>query len=332
MNTVKLEDIARELNLSVSTVSRAISGKGRVGDRTRARVQAAVRESGYRINDVARSLRMKEAQNMGIIVPDISNAFFASVIKGAQHRCQESGYTLFVCNSDENPDIETETLDMLLSKQVSGLVLASVREREAIIGQYGSLGIPIVYIDNIPQGADLCDCVSIDNYAASRQLTLAMIDRGYRELGMITGPQSQSSGYLRRKGFEAALAERGIEARPEWLRVGTFTMDSGYRLMQQLLLSEHRPRAMLFANNAIAYGAMRALREAGLSVPGEMALAAFDAKDETGLIQPLITSLNQPAQQIGARAIETVIRRLKRDETIVSPQLLEPAFIEGDSW
>ena len=223
MNTVKLEDIARELNLSVSTVSRAISGKGRVGDRTRARVQAAVRESGYRINDVARSLRMQKAQNMGIIVPDISNAFFASVIKGAQQRCQESGYTLFVCNSDENPDIETETLEMLLSKQVSGLVLASVREREAIIGQYGSLDIPIVYIDNIPQGADLCDCVSIDNYAASKRLTLAMIDRGYRELGMITGPQSQSSGYLRKKGFEAALAERGLPVRPEWLRVGTFT-------------------------------------------------------------------------------------------------------------
>ena len=332
MNTVKLEDIARELNLSVSTVSRAISGKGRVGDRTRARVQAAVRESGYRINDVARSLRMQKAQNMGIIVPDISNAFFASVVKGAQQRCQENGYTLFVCNSDENPDIEAGTLEMLLSKQVSGLVLASVREREAIIGQYGSLGIPIVYIDNIPQGADLCDCVSIDNYAASMRLTLAMIDRGYRELCMITGPQSQSSGYLRKKGFEAALAERGLPVRPEWLRVGTFTMDSGYQLMGQLLLSDRRPRAMLFANNAIAYGAMRALREAGLSVPGEMAIAAFDAKDETGLIQPLITSLNQPAQQIGARAIETVIRRLKRDEPIVSPQLLEPSFIEGDSW
>ena len=332
MNAVKLEDIARELNISVSTVSRAINGKGRVGKETRARVLEAVRRSDYRINDVARSLRMRVARNIGIIVPDISNSFFASVIKGAQQRCRQDDYILIVCNSDEDPAVEDEMLHTLLSKQVSGLVLASVGRSDARIGQYGRLGVPVVYIDNLRPDAEKCDWVSIDNFAAARQLTLAMLDRGYEEIGMITGPMRQSTGMLRRQGFEAALAERGAAVCPEWIREGTFTMESGYQHMSQILKLPRRPRAMLFANNYIAYGALKALREAGLKVPGDIAVTAFDAMDETGLITPRITSVNQPAGQIGLRAVELLVARMADGEGAGVHLSLEPTFIEGDSW
>ena len=238
------------------------------------------------------------------------NAFFASVIKGAQQRCQESGYTLFVCNSDENPDIETETLDMLLSKQVSGLVLASVREREAIIGQYGSLGIPIVYIDNIPQGADLCDCVSIDNYAASRRLTLAMIDRGYRELGMITGPQSQSSGYLRKKGFEAALAERGLPVQPEWLQVGTFTMDSGYFCCETLLENMPDVDTIVCATDTIAFGALACLREYGKRVPEDVQVTGIDDSEFSRAVSPALTTAHLYYKASGTDAAKMMMTSL----------------------
>ena len=334
MNPVKLEDIARELNLSVSTVSRAISGRGRVGEKTRARVMEAVRKTDYRINDVARALRMKTAKNIGIIVPDISNSFFASVIKGAQQRCRQEGYTLIVCNSDESPAIEDEVLQTLLGKQISGLVLASVVESRSILKQYGHAGVPIVYIDNIPQGSRGYDSVSIDNLAATRRLTLAMLERGYRDIGMITGPGSQSTGALRRQGFEEALRERGIAPVEEWIQTGMFTMESGCDGMRRILKLPRRPRAMLFANNYIAYGAMRAIREAKLSVPGDIAFTAFDAMDATGLITPLITSLNQPAQQTGDRAVEILMERLSGreggggDERVT----LEPLFVDGDSW
>lgn len=332
MNAIKLEDIARELNLSVSTVSRAISGKGRVGEKTRARVLDAVRKSDYRINEVARSLRMKTARNIGIIVPDISNGFFASVIKSAQQRCRQDEYVLIVCNSDEDPAVEDELLHTLLGKQISGLVLASVVDSRMILEQYGRLGLPIVYIDNIPQGGGDYDSVSIDNATAARRLTLAMLDRGYSEVGMITGPQSQSTGALRLEGFEAALRERGIPLRGEWIRAGSFTMESGYCEMKEILKHPRRPRAMLFANNYMAYGAIRALREANLSVPGDMAISAFDAIDDTGLITPLISSVNQPARQIGSRAVEILLDRLKSPDRAGTRTLLDTTFIEGDSW
>ncbi len=329
---VKLEDIARELGLSVSTVSRAINGKGRVSEKTRERVLEAVRKSDYRINDVARSLRMKRARNIGIVVPDISNAFFAAVIKGAQQRCRQSDYILIVCNSDEDPAVQDEMLQTLLSKQVSGMVLASVGEYGA--GQHGQgmPDVPIVYIDNIPRDAECCDSVSIDNFSAARRLTLAMLDRGYRQIGMITGPEAESTGYLRKKGFEAALEERNVEIQRDWIREGLFTMDSGYAQMESILCGEHLPRAMVFANNDIAYGALKAIREAGMPVPAGVAVAAFDALDSTGLITPLITSINQPAQQIGERAVDILLEQIRLGRASGRQLVLEPSFVDGDSW
>lgn len=332
VGTVKLEDIARELDLSVSTVSRAINGKGRVGEGTRARVLDAVRRSDYRINDVARALRMKTARSIGVIVPDISNGFFASVIKGAQQRCHQSDYILIVCNSDEDAAVEGEVLQTLLSKQVSGLVLASVGESRVIRRKYGALNVPIVYIDNMPRDAEGYDSVSIDNCAAARQLTLAMLDRGYHDIGMISGPMAQSTGELRRRGFEAALAEQGVEARSEWIREGLFTMESGYAQMQRILDGDPIPRAMLFASNYIAYGALKAIREAGLRVPDDIAIAAFDALDDTGLITPLITSINQPAQQIGQCAVDILLEHMDKRRDAGKRLVLTPSFVDGDSW
>ena len=332
VNAVRLQDIARELGLSVSTVSRALSGRGRVGERTRRRVQEAVRRSDYRVNEVARSLRTKSAKSIGIVVPDISNSFFAAVIKGAQQRCQQDGYMLIVCNSDEDPKVEAEMLGALLGKQVSGLVLAGVGDDRGLAEKCGGLGVPVVYIDNIPRDAGDCDSVSIDNYGAARRLTLSMLERGYREIGMITGPMSQSTGVLRRQGFEAVLSEQGIALRDEWILEGAFRMDSGFAQMNRILALSQRPRAMLFANNYIAYGALGAIRRAGLSVPGDIAFAAFDAADPTGLISPVITSVNQPAEQIGLRAADMLLERMSRGASVGRRVLLEPLFVDGDSW
>lgn len=332
VNAVKLEDIAKMLDLSVSTVSRALSGNGRVGEKTRERVLKAVRESDYTVNAVARSLRLRDAKNIGIVVPDITNSFFSSVIKGAQQVCRENGYMLMVCNSDENADYEGEALHMLLEKQVSGLILASVGGARSI-RQYGKLGIPVVYIDNIPEDIEACDMVSIDNQAAAYRLTKAMLERGYREIGMITGPRTQSTGLLRHHGFVQAMNEAGVSIRKEWVLAGDFRMESGYACMKSLLGLKPAPKAMIFANNYLAYGAMTALREEGLRAPEDIAVASFDAQDDTGLITPLITSINQPVLEIGERAAEIIFSRLGGESADTPIELmLEPSFVDGGSW
>lgn len=333
VNAVRLEDIARKLGVSVSTVSRALSGNGRVGEKTRRRVLEAVRESDYTVNAVARSLRLRDARNIGIVVPDIGNSFFASVIKGAQICCRRRGYTLMVCNSEESARLEDESLRMLLEKQISGLILASVGGGEELLLQYAKLNVPIVFIDNVPSGAQARDLVSIDNRLAARRITGAMIARGYRRIGMITGPLHQSTGILRYQGFADALEEAGIPLRREWVLEGDFRMESGRVCMEALVHMEDRPRAMIVANNYMTYGAVNAVRRAGLRIPEDIAVAAFDAHDETGLITPLITSINQPAQEIGRRAAQIILGRLGgEDETEHRQVILEPVMVEGGSW
>lgn len=332
MNAIKLEDIARKLGVSTSTVSRALSGNGRVGEKTRMRVLEAVKASDYTVNAVARSLRLRDAKNIGIIVPDITNSFFASVIKGAQYACRLSGYTLMVCNSDESAELEEESLRTLLEKQASGLILASVGGGAELIHQYVKLDVPIVFIDNLPEGVDVRDVVSVDNHAAAYRLTQAMLKRGYRDVGMITGPLSQSTGLLRYTGFVKALEAAGIPIRREWVLEGDFRMDSGRENMQALLKLDKRPRAMIIANNYMAYGAVNAIRAAGLSIPQDIAIACFDAHDHTGLITPHISSINQPAQQIGMRAAEIILARLTGTQTERTEVVLEPEFSEGGSW
>lgn len=333
MNAVRLEDIAKKLGLSTSTVSRAISGRGRICEKTRQRVLEAVRESDYMVNAVARSLRMRDARNIGIVVPDISNSFFAAVIKGAQQTCRLHGYALMVCNSDESAELEEEALHTLLEKQISGLILASVGESTDLFAQCERCGVPLVLIDNIPEGAGACDAVSIDNETAARRLTCAMIERGYRDIGMISGPEKQSTGSLRRAGFLEALRGANLVPRSEWMLEGDFRMESGYNCMRRLLEGFPVPKAMIVANNYMAYGAINAIRAAGLRIPEDIAIAAFDTVDETGLITPLISSIDQPAQEIGLRASEIILARLagKLAEEPVHI-VLEPTITEGGSW
>ena len=330
---VRLRDLAFELNLSVSTVSRAMSGKGRISDKTRARVLKAIKKSNYTPNDVARSLRMQNAMSIGIIVTDITNSFFASVIKGAQSVSREKGYSILLSYSDENILYEAEALQLMLEKQVSGLILASVGNNGPRIDQFRSLNIPIVFIDNTPEPITSFDSVSTDNHKAAYCLTTRLIEKGYREIGMITGPLNQSSGRQRYEGFQSAMNEHGAPLRAEWIREGDFQMESGMVLMRRILETARPPRAVIISNNYMTYGAAKTIKRMGKSIPDDVALASFDTDDPTSLSSPTIASMNQPAVEIGTKAVEIFIILLTANQPLPHANLvLEPVFTDGDSW
>lgn len=333
MSSMKLKDIADQLGLSVTTVSRALSGQGRVKKETCERVMQLARESHYTVNSLARSLRLSDARSIGVVVPDISNSFFAAVIKGAQEICHENDYMLIVCNSDENAKYEEEALKTLLEKQISGLIVATVGGCPGVLSKYSSTNLPVVYIDNEPLGAKEYDLVSIDNFSAASRLTRAILERGYTKIGMITGPRGQSSAEMRYTGFCQALTENGIGVRDEWVSQGEFSLEAGFESMKKILSLPERPEAMLFANNKLAFGAVKAIKEAGLSIPGDMAVASFDAYDPTGLFSPQIASLNQPAEEIGKRACMMIVEKLN-DINIQNGRhvFLEPFYADGNSW
>lgn len=330
---VKLKDLAAELDLAVSTVSRAISGKGQVSRKTKERVLHAVKQAHYTPNAVARSLRTRDARNIGIIVTDITNSFFAAVIRGAQNLSRENGYSILLSNSDESARYENEALHLMLEKQVSGLILASVGGSDRAIAQFRRLGIPLVFIDNVPQIEGQFDAVTTNNHKAALQLTQQMIARGYRDIGMISGPLDQTSGRQRYEGFLEAMCEKGLPVNPDWVKVGDFKMDSGAACMADILAVRRQPRALVIANNYMAYGAIRALRAAGRKIPDDLAVASFDTDDISGLVSPAIVSMNQDADEIGRKAAETLIERMRDSSGEGCVQtVLDPVFIDGNSW
>lgn len=330
---VKLKDLAMELNLSISTVSRALSGSGRMNEKTRARVLQAVKEANYTPNAVARSLRKQNAMSIAIIVTDITNSFFSSVIKGAQNVSRQKGYSILLSNSDENERFEKEAMQLMLEKQVSGLILASIGRNAKKIDLFNKQQVPIVFIDNIPSGLSGFDSVTTDNYRAAHSLTSMLIKKGYRQIGMITGPMSQSSGIQRYQGFAGAMAENGLAVNPGWVKQGDFKLSSGAEAMAGILALEEQPRAMIVSNNYMTYGAVRVLKEKGKSVPGDIALVSFDTMDITSLNTLTIASMNQDAEEIGTKAAEVLIARMQSPDTQPHTNLvLDPVFVDGNSW
>ncbi len=333
MSAVRQKDIADKLGLSMTTVSRALTGKGRVRKETCQKVLELAQELNYTVNSLARSLRLSDTRSIGVVVPDISNSFFASIIKGAQGECHEQSYMLMVCNSDENSDYEEAALKALLEKQVSGIIVASVGGCKKIFDRYDKKNTPVVYIDNVPYDTEKYDLVSIDNFSAALSLTRAVIDKGYTDIGIIIGPRVQSSSRLRLEGYMKALEERGIEIREEWVREGKFSLESGYFEMKQVLHAQKKPSAMFFASNKLAYGAIKAILDEGMSIPKDIAVVSFDAFDSTGLVRPQIVSMNQPAEEIGKTACRMILEKLSEENhTGEGRVFLEPYFTDGDSW
>lgn len=329
----KLKDIAQELNLSISTISRVVNGKGRVSQETRRRVLTAVKRYDYKPNELAQSLRLRDSKTIGVIVPDITNSFFANIIKGVQAVCKNDGYSVVACNSDYDVSLEEAALHLMLYKQVSGLVLASVGNTLDIVHSYKNMDIPVVFVNNMPPSTESCDTVMMNDVAASFNLTNELIERGYSEIGMITGSLSQPTGSNRLKGFTRAMEQAGIVIRDEWVKEGDFGASSGEKHMRAILNLPKRPRAMLISNNSMTYGAVLAARKMGVSIPSELAIAAFDAIDSTGLVTPSITSINQSPIEIGERAAEVIIERLADDrKDIYKSIVLMPVLFDGDSW
>ena len=325
-----IREIAKNAGVSVSTVSRVINGKDRVSSETRDKVNKALEALDYKPNEMARVLRGKKSNTIGIVVSDISNNFFAKLIKGAERAAMAKGYNVLVCSTNSDCAKELECIELLISKQVSGIIVASVGFESGLENHKDE--IPIVYIDNLPRHTKEFNSVSIDNLRASRRLTEYLITKGHRDIAILAGNLMESTGQGRLAGWKNAMSESGLTIHDHWILTGEFSIESGYRCMEKLLAQKARPTAVLAANNTIAYGAMLALRQNGYDVPGDVSIAAFDADDETGLITPKLTTVNQPVQEFGRVAVDICLHHIgKEGQNHCVKTVLPYELIEGDS-
>lgn len=305
-----IRDVAQRAGVSTMTVSRVLNNSGYVSADARVRVESAVAELGYVPNTLGLSLRFKRTQTLALVVTDITNPFFTNMARGVEDVASQRGFSTILCNTDESETKQADYLTILLQKRVDGVLLVPARSAAGPVQWLQQRNVPVVIIDRQAPGARV-DCVRGQSEAGGHDLANLLYDLGHRDVAMLAGPSYVSTAVDRVAGYIRASAERGISARPGYIIYGSFTVASGYTMAQQALRSEPRPTALLAANNFIAIGAYRALRDAGLRVPDDVSLVAFENLPEHTALDPFLTVAAQPAYEMGTRAAELLLDRLR---------------------
>ena len=306
-----LQEVARRAKVSIATVSRVLNGSDKVVPETRATVEQALRALDYRPSRVARRLRMNNgrAHLVGLIIPDIQNPFYAEIARGVEDAAYAAQYALLLCNSDENPEKERFYLDVMRDESVDGIVLPPFDETDAAVRAFAQTGIPVVCVDRSLASAKT-DLVEVDNHRGAQDAVEHLIARGHRHIGLIEGRTQVSTSRERRRGYLDALAAHGIEPRKELMRAGDFKQESGRVLAHELLDLRKPPTALSVCNNLMTVGALAALHQRGLRVPGQVAVVGFDDLPWAEALDPPPTVVRQPAYDVGRQAMELLLKRI----------------------
>jgi LacI family transcriptional regulator len=307
-----IKEVAKHANVSVGTVSNVLSGSNTVGAAIRARVDAAIAYLDYHPDQVARSLKVKRTRSLGLVLSDITNPFFAQVLRGAEECALANGYVLITLNSDDKVEREKKILAVLRSFRVDGilLVVAPNSGDSTHISNVLRSGTPIVCLDRVTESIPL-DCVSVNNIDGSQLCVRHLIQQGHRRIAIITGSPTLRTATERLEGYFAALKEAKIEVESGLIKEGDFHETSGYRLGKELLLAHRRPTAVFISNGMMTIGFIHALNEVHLRCPEDIAVASFDDLPLAEAFRPQITVVSQPAYQIGYEGAQLLINRLQ---------------------
>jgi DNA-binding LacI/PurR family transcriptional regulator len=312
MPTIK--EVAERAGVSVGTVSHVITGSVPVSEDLRVRVQTAIRDLDYHPNHVARSLKTSRTRTLGIIVPDMTISFFPQIIRGAENAAREKGYSLIAVNSIESAERQTELLSLLRSQQVEGilLVIAAGSTPTTQMTRLIEAGVPVVCLDRVPDRIPV-DSVSVEDVAAAEMGTEHLLQRGYRRVAIVTGPLALKNERRRLQGYEQSLERAGIAPDEDLVWQGNLrTEDLEAMCRERLSDPVRRPDAIFCTNGPTALGALRAMRSCGLATPDDIGFVTFDELTVDDLFRPAITTIVQPAYEIGHKASEILLERIEQ--------------------
>ncbi len=310
MPSITIKDIAKRAGVSIATVSYVINGSRSVSPESSARVLDAINQLGYSPNAVARSLRRKRTSTIGLIVPDNANPFFAEIAKGVEDAGFEAGYSVILCNSNAMSDRELAYLRLLQSKRVDGIILAPTTAHLEHIRPVVERNIPMVVFYRDSPNLKL-DTIRIDNHQAGYLATRYFIELGHTEIACIRPASSETPSAQRVDGYKRALEESGLTWREALMPQGNNRIDGGREAAQKLLHSGSPFTAVFACNDAMAIGAMRALREGGRHVPDDVSVIGFDDILLASYSEPPLTTMAQPKYEAGRRAVEFLVERIE---------------------
>ncbi len=306
-----IRDVAARAEVSVATVSHVINGTRPVHPRTTERVLAAIEDLGYRPNTLARGLRRSETGTVGLVVPDNSNPFFAKIARAIEDRGFAEGYNVILCNSDESAEKETAYVEVLLSKQVDGLILMSSGTSFVPIRLILKAGVPCVAVDR--ELTDLpVDQVLVDNEQGGYQAGAYLAQLGHRNIGYISGPTHLSLTAHRLAGFKRALSEVELELPDRAIVAGDFQYTGGEAAMRELLSRDLGLTAIAANNDPMALSAIGVLQRAHFRIPEDVSVIGFDDTPEAMSIYPSLTTIAQPVTEMAQRSVSLLLERMKQ--------------------
>ena len=305
-------DVARESGVSVFTVSAVVNNKSHVGKVLREKVEAAIRKLSYRPNLLARSLAKQKTHTIGMIVPDIGNPFFPSVVRGAEDAAQKHGYNLLLCNSDDSIDKEEKAVELLLSKRVDGILLTKAAEdfHPSVRQMIKQVNTPFVLVMRTYPKLTR-DAVITDDYHGAYEAVSHLARAGRKRIALISGPLKVSNAKERWQGFVDALKAEGLPFERDLVIEGDYRIESGYRAGHSVF--SRRPDGIYVANYLMTVGLLKAAEEMGLHCPEEFGLVSFDDYPWLGIFRPRLTTVELPKHQLGTEAVELLLRRISGD-------------------
>lgn len=314
---VTLKQIAEALDVSTMTVSRALNNRENVSEETRKKVLGKARTMGYIPNELAKSLVSRKTNTIGVVIPKITHAFFPEVVRGIEEVTKTHNYQLFLTNSDEQFTLEKEAVNTLQAKRVDGILVSTsiTNQDHSFYDDILKSGTKLVFFDRYIDSFEVSR-VSVNDYESSRQITEHLINvHEYDKIGYLQGPENVSIAEQRYKGYREALAAHDIPVNDSWIIPGGFQETDGYQAMHKILeLSEQRrPQAILAVNDPSAIGAMKALKEAGLLIPEDIALVGFTDDIRASYLEVPLTTVQQPAYILGKRAAQKLIQTIEEE-------------------
>lgn len=308
-----LQDIADVLKLSKSTVSRALSGDPRVAESTRARVSSLAQHMGYRPNVTARALATRRTNTIGLVVPwaprSLSDPFYLEFLGAAGDAAMRSGYSLFLSAPDgDGAGAVRAHAELADPRRIDGMILTEPKANDERIELLRGIGLPFVFL-GVASDPEV-SWISGDNTVGARDAVGHLISLGHTRIACITGPQDQTASESRFEGYRSAMSGAGLPIDRNIVEAGEFTQAGGYAAMRSIIDSDRALTAVFVCNDVMAFGAMRALREAGLAVPADVSVVGFDGIAMSEYVDPPLSTVKQPIQELGRMAVQILIEQM----------------------
>ena len=332
MPQISMEEIAKLAGVSVATVSRVIHTPQLVSPKTRDRVRLVLKKHQYVYNAAAADLSRQKTKVIGLLIPTTRSPVFASTVLAIQEFCQELGYAVIVGNTKYEASIEQDLIRQFRERRVAGIILTGFTlGQENLLAELNASGVPTVVIwEKLDDGA--LSYVGFDNYRSAYDMTEYLLDLGHRRLGIILGPFSKVGRVRKRwEGIRDALAAKGLDMEPDLVHETEPTLKNGYKAMGKLLSLPKRPTAVFAVSDVLAIGALRAAREAGLSVPEDISVAGHDDIGIAAFACPPLTTVKVKSYKIGRLAVENLLELIDDDQALVRRHCLETSLVIRES-